>query len=388
MARFNRRNFLKASGLTVLPALVPFSNAFTGQEKKPQTGADTPLTNFFSDGETWNTTTYIGKLQQINSISPIKPDRYGAGGAVEELEKKFAAITGKEKVVFMPSGTMANQLAIKVLSGENTKVFVQETSHVFRDEADAAQSVHNKRLIALAKGEAYFTSEELQQSVDYHKTGEVFKTGIGAVTIEIPVRRNNGRMMPIEELKKISAYCRKNDIKMHLDGARLFLASAWSGVSIKEYSDYFDTVYISLYKYLGASAGAVLCGPKAVMDKMDHLMKIYGGSMYGNWTNAAIASNQLEDYESRLKNARKRAEELFALLNGLPEIKVVPINDGTNIYEMQIKGVKPSQFQAAMANEGIRIFVPGMIYVNVSILYRDTNTLFNAFKNALKIARA
>ena len=175
---------------------------------------------------------------------------------------------------------------------------------------------------------------------------------------------------------------------MHLDGARLFLASVWSGVSIKEYSDYFDTVYISLYKYLGSSAGAVLCGPQAVMDKMDHLMKIYGGSMYRNWTNAAIASNQLEDYESRLKNARKRAEELFALLNGLPEIKVVPINDGTNIYEMQLKGVKPSQFQAAMANEGIRIFVPGMIYVNVSILYRDTNTLFNAFKNALKIARA
>ena len=157
----------------------------------------------------------------------------------------------------MPSGTMANQLAIKVLSGDNVKVFVQETSHVYRDEADAAQLVHDKRLIPLAKGEPYFTAEELDASIGYHKSGEHFNTGIGAVSIEVPVRRNDGRMIPFEELKRVSAYCRKQNIKLHLDGARLFMASAWSGVPVKEYSSHFDTVYISLYKYFGASAGAV-----------------------------------------------------------------------------------------------------------------------------------
>src|SRR5687768_2723844 len=209
----------------------------------------------------------------------------------------------------MPSGTMANQFAIAVLSGENTKVFVQETSHVFRDEADAAQSVFNKRLIPLARGETYFTAQELQESVDYHNQGEVFKSGIGTVSVENPVRRTDGRMIPLEEIKKISAYCRNNSIRLHLDGARIYMASAWSGVSILEYASYFDTVYISLYKYLGAAAGAILCGDKIVIDRMEHLIKIHGGTMFGNWANAAMALHRLEGFEKRMKDAVKNAEE-------------------------------------------------------------------------------
>ena len=99
---------------------------------------------------------YWEQLQQANSKQPVKVDRYGNGGAVADLEKKFETITGKEKAIYMPSGTMANQLAIAVLSGDNTKIFVQDTSHVYRDEADAAQSVYNKRLMPLAKNETLF----------------------------------------------------------------------------------------------------------------------------------------------------------------------------------------------------------------------------------------
>src|SRR5678815_5809724 len=92
-------------------------------------------------------------------------------------------------------------------------------------------------------------------------------------------RRTDGRMIPIDEIKKISEYCRSKNIKLHLDGARIYMASAWSGVSINEYSTYFDTVYISLYKYLGASGGAILCGDKALIEKMPHMIKIHGGNM-------------------------------------------------------------------------------------------------------------
>lgn len=102
----------------------------------------------------------------------------------------------------MPSGTMANQLAIAVLSDENTKVFVQDTSHVYRDEADAAQSVFNKRLMPLAKNETYFTLEILKQAIENPGNEEVFKSGIGCVSIENPVRRTDERMVPIEEIKR------------------------------------------------------------------------------------------------------------------------------------------------------------------------------------------
>ena len=161
---------------------------------------------------------------------------------------------------------------------------------MYRDEADAAQSIFNKRLIALAKNETFFTADQLQKAIENLDNEEVFKSGIGCVSIENPVRRSDGRMIPIDEIKKISEYCRSKNIKLHLDGARLHMASAWSGISLKEYSSYFDTVYISLYKYLGASGGAILCGDKSLIEKMPHMIKIHGGNMFGNWLNAAMAS--------------------------------------------------------------------------------------------------
>ena len=139
------------------------------------------------------------------------------------------------------------------------------------------------------------------------------------------------RMVPIDEIKKISEYCRSNNIKLHLDGARIYMASAWSGVSVKEYAGYFDTVYISLYKYLGASGGAILCGDKVVIDKMPHLVKIHGGNMFGNWLNAAMALHRLEGVEERLNDAIKRSKEIFSSLNQIPGFKISGIR-GRNEY--------------------------------------------------------
>ncbi len=186
MTSIHRRNFLKASGLSLVPAFLPVPIFASRVHPVPAPGG--PIVKFVFDGEMFEPAAYISQLEQINSAQEVKSDFYGKGGAVAALEKKFEEITSKEKAVFMPTGTMANQFAIAVLSGENTKIFVQETSHVFRDEGDAAQSVFNKRLIPLAKAATYFTAEELQESVDYHNKGEVFKSGIGAVSIENPVR--------------------------------------------------------------------------------------------------------------------------------------------------------------------------------------------------------
>jgi threonine aldolase len=383
----NRRAFLRSSGLSALPLLAPAIPAFAGKINAPLPRSEKPI-NFVSDGDFPDPSAYIQKLQEINAAQAIRNDIYGNGGAVQALEQKFAAITGKERAMFMPTGTMANQLAISVLSGENTKVFVQETSHVYRDEADAAQSVFNKRLIPLAKGQAGFTAAELQQAVEYHDQGEVFKSGIGVVSIENPVRRADGQFIPIDELKKISAYCRKQGYKLHLDGARLYFASAWSGTSIAEYSALFDTVYISLYKYLGAGAGAILCGDKAVIDKMTHLIKIHGGAMFMNWTNAAIALHNLQDYDERIRETRKRGEELIAMLNKLPQIKITHFPSGTNIYTIEFaKGLDAQQATATLANNhNIRMARPnesriGRFAINHTILYQDLGKTFAAFKS-------
>jgi len=392
MKPVDRRNFLKASGLAFLPAALPALPSFANDSKKQTAPANELIVKFFGDGEMYDGLPYLEQLQLANAKQPLKVDRYGSGGAVEELEKKFQAITGKEKAVYMPSGTMANQFAIAMLSGENTKVFVQDTSHVYRDEADAAQSIFNKRLIPLAKNQTYFTADELKKAIENLDSEEVFKSGIGCVSVENPVRRTDGRMIPIDEIKKISEYCRSKDLKLHLDGARLYMASAWSGVSIKEYSGYFDTVYISLYKYLGASGGAILCGDKTFMEKMPHMIKIHGGNIFGNWLHAAMASYKLDTIEEKLLEAIKRSKEIFTALGQLG-IKVSALDGGTNIYTIKFPaGINIQKFGETLNNLFIRIPRPNengeaKISVNETLLYREPKYIIDAIKDSLNKAK-
>lgn len=391
MPILNRRNFLRSSGSLAIPAMLPLSGLLSNDTSVVNDWPAKPIVKFFGDGEMYEPTDYIRVLQEADKTVAIAKDRYGVGGVVEALEKKFAAITGKEKAIFMPSGTMANQLAIAVLSGNKSKVFVQETSHVFRDEADAAQSVFQKRLIPLAKNETYFTAAELKKTIEEMSTAEAFDSGIGAISIENPVRRSDGRMVNIDEIKAIRNYCIAKKIPMHLDGARLYVASAWSGVSIKEYSQYFDTVYISLYKYLGATAGAILCGDASIIDQMTHLIKTHGGSMYGNWTNAAMALHRLEGVEERFKAAKERSEQLFKILNAGNHIRIEPLNEGTNIYRLTLaKNINGTAFQTKLNQQfNIRLARPdsnnqSLINVNETILYQSMENLVNAFSKAIE----
>jgi threonine aldolase len=324
----NRRNFLKNSTLSVLPAFMAGLPATTVMASNNADEPNGQIVKFYGDSDKPDTAAFLNLLLEAHKKTSIEWDAYGQGGVVSALEKKFEAITGKEKAIFMPSGTLANQLAISVLSGASTKIFVQDTCHVYRDEADAAQSVFQKRLMPLAKDSSYFTATQLKTAIDDLKVQEVFESGIGAVSIESPVRRNNGRFVPLEEIKKISDYCRANGLKLHLDGARIYMASTWSGISIKEYASYFDTVYISLYKYLGANAGAILCGDKATINKMPHLIKVHGGSQYSTWPNAAMALLQLDEIENRLQQVKQRATEVFTLLNKLPGLQINTYADG------------------------------------------------------------
>lgn len=412
----NRRNFLKHSGLGSLPLVtgglagLGFTGVAegTGSDATVETSAAAGATavatamadaeiaiNFTRDGIGYTPAEYISKLDEINKAHPVRPDFYGARGTVDELLKKFIEITGKDAAIFMPSGTLANQLAIQVLSGENTKVFVQETSHVYRDEADAAQSVFSKRLWPLAKGKHAFTLEELQTEMTYIAKEEYFKTGVGAISIEIPVRRCDAQVFSLDEIRRISAWCREKGYKLHLDGARLHLASAWSGVSVREYSGYFDTVYMCLYKYLGASSGAVLCGPKSVIDPMEHLVKVHGGAMYQNWTNASIALHNLQGIDERLQQTRGRAERLFANLNKVPGIRITPVPQGCNVFFMRLeKGYDLTAFARSLAEKhAIRIPTPeedgaSRLHVNESLLLRDEASVADAFRATLPLAKA
>ncbi|MFD0794009.1 threonine aldolase family protein [Mucilaginibacter litoreus] len=389
MNYLKRRNFLKLSGLGVLPAILPTVTVNASANRQPKAAVNQTV-SFNDDGVFYEPAEYIAKLQEINTANPIEMDFYGGGGAVAKLCEKFADLTGKPACIYMPSGTMANQLAISVLSGDNAKVFVQETSHIYRDEGDSAQTVFNKRLIPVAPGEAHFTLEQLKEAVDYHNKGEVFKSGIGTVAIENPVRRCDGKYVPFDEIKKISAWCSEKGYKLHMDGARVFLAMAFNGISLKEYSTYFDTVYVSLYKYLGAAGGAVLCGDKETIGHMEHLIKVHGGTAFSNWSNAAMALHTLNGLETRLKQTAEKADALFKRLNQLQGVKIASIPNGSNIFNLELANIDAKVFNKTMQEKySINIHArngSSQIRVNETLLRQDNIRIEKAFADALKAA--
>lgn len=396
MSSFKRRDFLKLSGLA-LPAIgqiIP-STSFADSGSKKKILKDSDAVYFINDGVFYRPDDFIAQLQAIQAKDPIERDSYAADGTMKKLLDKCLNITGKEAAIYMPSGTLANQLAISVLGKSVTKAFVQEKSHVYRDEGDAAQTLFNKRLIPLAADNHWFGVQELQQSVEDQEQGEAFAVTGAVISIETPVRRADNRVFPLEEIRKIAEYCRTKGYKMHLDGARLHVASAYTGHTIADYAQYFDTVYLCLYKYLGATGGAVLCGDKAVIDQMHHLVKIHGGGVFTNWPNAAMALHHLEDVDRVMKEVKEKSHMLFSLFNQIDGIQVEHPEQGSNVSLMKIgKGIDSVKLRGHLRHEHNIILgqprqTDGMIAVktNATLLRRANNQLVSAFEDAIRIAK-
>ncbi|CAM1349430.1 threonine aldolase family protein [Tenacibaculum ascidiaceicola] len=393
----NRRDFLKKCGLSTASLFLPVAgiNAMPllGLQNEVSNNSKIPV-NFIYDGLAFSPQEYLEKLNEIDKKKPIQPDFYGDGGATKLIEEKFAKITGKEKAIYLPTGTMANQLAIKLLNENNTKVIVPENSHIFRDEADAAQSVHSKRLIPVGTGKSYFDITDLKNTIDYTNNNEVFKSGLGTIVIENPVRRADGTYVPIDVIKNVSKYCKENNYKMHLDGARIHIASAFNNLSLSEYASYFDTVYISLYKYLNAAGGAMLCGDAKIIEQIPHQIKILGGTVFQNWTNASMALHYLEGINERWDEVVMKSKKMITALNKLNGISITSLKNGTNIFDLTLSDeISLKKLALFLYNEHNiwlgRANDKGIVKltVNESILTRDYNDILNAWKKGIEQAR-
>ena len=173
---------------------------------------------------------------------------------VEELEQQCARVLGKERAIFMPTGTLANHMAVRALANGPSRVIVQEDSHFYLDEGDCAQTLSNLTLMPLAPGRATFTADDVQHVIDQTKGGRVVSR-VSVMAIETPVRRKQGEQFdPGRAREDRGDRRRREGIRLHLDGARLFLQAAYTGESPAQTAKPFDTVYVSLYKYFNAAS--------------------------------------------------------------------------------------------------------------------------------------
>jgi threonine aldolase len=285
------------------------------------------------------------------TASGAKTDSYLAGGAVEELETHFAKLLGKERALFFPTGTLANHVAVRLLAGERRHVLVQEESHLYRDEGDCAQALSGLNLVPLAPGRATIKATEIIEAVE--KAGAPpYPVPVGAISIESPVRRTRGQAFDFEEMKKISSFAREKKIGTHLDGARMYLASAYTGIPPATYAALFDTVYVSLYKYFNAPFGAILTGPAKLIEAAVVLRHQFGGGVLHAWESAAVALHYLDGFEERYQKSVRAGDELFRRLEE-KGFRVHRLEAGTNIFELRFPSSPPPDFQKRLAARGI-----------------------------------
>ena len=294
-------------------------------------------------------------LARLSAGRTLSADDYGLGGEVAEFEAWFAKLLGKERALFMPTGTLANHIALRVLARGRSRVLVQETSHVYNDTGDGCQTLSNLNLIPLAPGKATFTLEDVQRVLERTASGRV-AAQVGALSIESPVRRLRGEVFDDSEMKRVAAFARERDIGLHLDGARLFLASAFTGVAPAEYASLFDTVYVSLWKYFNATNGAVLAGPATLIDGLFHTRRMFGGALWNAWPFAVVARHFADGFLDRFGGA-VRVSKAFA--GGLREpFRVEPVPGGSHIFYVRAPGVDIARLRARLAADRIHLPEP------------------------------
>lgn len=338
------------------------------------------------DGVPHTPSEYSQLLAKLTQGDRVEPDNFSRGGIVEKLEQRMAEILRKETAVWLPTGTLANHLAVRPLSGTKRRALVQAESHLYNDCGDCAQTLSGLNLIALAPGQATFTIEDVERASSESQLGRV-ATPIGAIQIETPVRRRAGERFDFEQMKKIAAWARERKIGLHLDGARIFLEAAYTNRPVQEYAALFDTVYVSLYKYFNAVSGAILAGPKALLGDLFQTRRMFGGGLQQVWPSAAVALHYLESFEQTFRTAKETSEEVIAALSKDNNFIVERVPNGTNIFRMRVQNVNAPVYQLRLESAGISARPPEhnqlTLRVNATWARLPAAEILNRFRQAL-----
>lgn len=249
----------------------------------------------------------------------VGDDVFGADPTINALQEKAAKMFGMEDALFFPSGTMANQTAIKLHTHPGDRMFCDKWAHVYNFEGGGAafNSGVTSHLIDGDRG--MFTAEQLAPAVSGR--ADIHAPYNRLVCIENTTNKGGGACWNFEELKKIQQVCVENKLAYHLDGARLFNALVSKNESPKEYGALFDTISICLSKGLGAPIGSILLGTKAHIAQALRIRKLFGGAMRQAGYLAAAGIYALDHHVERLADDHKRAKRIGEVLASCSFIK-------------------------------------------------------------------
>ncbi len=279
-------------------------------------------------------------------------DRYGEGEAISSLEREVALLVGKEAGVFVIKGIIAQQMALRVWTDHSgvPTVAIHPMSHIDSDERGAYERLHSLRGVRLG-GHEPFRVKDLQAASER----------LGAVTVELPLRRAGFKLLPWEELVAISDWCKEHEVPLHFDGARLWEAAPYYGRDYAEIAALADSVYVSFYKGLGGLGGAILAGPTDFITEAKVWKTRHGGDLFTAFPYVISAQRGLKERLPRLGGYYARACELAAALSTIPGITIVPNPPHTNEFQIYLPGKQDQVAEASFAiSEETGVWLLGM----------------------------
>lgn len=265
----------------------------------------------------------------LRDIDGGKPsDMYGKGEVIEDFQSKMAKYLGKEAAVFFPSGTMAQQIALRIWCDAKgvKRVAYHPLCHLEIHEEDGLKRLHQIEPILLADKQRLITLQDVM----------AMPADISCLLLELPQREIGGQLPAFEELEAISAWCRGRGIKLHLDGARLFEIVPYYGKSAAEICALFDSVYVSFYKGIGGIAGAILAGDEPFAQESKVWKRRHGGDLISLYPYIVSADYYFERRVPKMGQYYRGAQELAGLFNQCDGVATRPAEPVSNMFHVHI----------------------------------------------------
>ena len=298
-------------------------------------------------------------MREAMARAEVGDDVYGEDPTVNRLQEMVAGLLGKKAALFVPSGTMANQLAIRIQTQPGQEVIAESKAHIVRYEQGAAGALAGVQLHWVTGDRGIMGPEHIEAAIrpkDQHS----IQTAL--ICLENTHNAGGGTIYPLSTIERIRAVASAHGVPMHLDGARLFNAVAATTLPPAAYAQHFETVSVCLSKGLGAPAGSLLLtNDPALIDKARRFRRMYGGAMRQAGILAAAGIYALEHHIGRLKDDHDNAKRLARKLQQIPAVTINPQHVESNIIIFDIIGHRlcPSELVTALRREHVLINAVG-----------------------------
>ena len=325
-------------------------------------------------------------MRKAMAEAEVGDDVFGEDPTVNALQEKVAKILGKEAALFVPSGTMANQLSIKSHTQPGDEVIIEVSSHPYNFEGGAGAALSGIQFNCLKGVRGVLDASQIEEAIrpaDHH-----FPV-TRLVCLENTHNRGGGSIYSVEKMAEIYRLTKSKGLLLHLDGARLWNASTATGMKPHEYAQWADSVSVCLSKGLGAPIGSLVSGSESFIHRAHRFRKMFGGGMRQVGIIAAAGIFALDHHLERLKEDHQNAKRLAVGLKEFKGVSIEPKYVETNIviFDVANTGMTGSQVAEAMKKEGVLIHAFGRTQIrlvtHLDVSNEDIEKALKAFEKAL-----